>query len=84
MVIAQNRIRRLKPRVMILLGADKRPNAYPPSLDPHLLYDPPATGEPYAIQRALPPGSLWRGAFGFTWHESPAPQLVRPFRPCAG
>ncbi len=55
-VIAQNRIRRLKPRVMILLGPDKRPNAYPPSLD--LLYDPAtATGEPYAISRALPPGS---------------------------
>lgn len=55
-VIAQNRIRRLKPRVMILLGPDKRPNTYPPSLD--LLYDPAtATGEPYAISRALPPGS---------------------------
>lgn len=55
-VIAQNRIRRLKPRVMILLGPDKKPNAYPPSLD--LLYDPAtATGEPYAISRALPPGS---------------------------
>ena len=55
-VIAQNRIRRLKPRVMILLGPDKRPNPYPPSLD--LLYDPAtATGEPYVISRALPPGS---------------------------
>ena len=55
-VVAQNRIRRLKPRVMILLGPDKKPNAYPKTLD--LLYDPPcATGEPYVISRALQPGS---------------------------
>jgi HD-GYP domain-containing protein (c-di-GMP phosphodiesterase class II) len=56
-VVAQNRIRRLKPRVMILLGPDKKPNAYPKTLD--LLYDPPcATGEPYVISRALQPGSF--------------------------
>lgn len=55
-VVAQNRIRRLKPRVMILLGPDKKPNPYPHTLD--LLYDlPSATGEPYAIIRALPPGA---------------------------
>ena len=53
-VVAQNRIRRLKPRVMILLGPDKKPNAYPKTLD--LLYDPPsATGEPYVISMALQP-----------------------------
>ena len=57
MVVAQNRIRRLKPRVMILLGPDKKPNAYPKTLD--LLYDPPsATGEPYVISRALQPGAF--------------------------
>ncbi|MCB1915470.1 MAG: HD-GYP domain-containing protein [Rhodocyclaceae bacterium] len=52
-VIGQNRIRRLKPRVMVLLAPDKTQNAYPPLLD--LLYDPvtPA-GEPYAIVRSLP------------------------------
>ena len=55
-VVAQNRIRRLKPRVMILLGPDKQPNAYPHTLD--LLYEQPtATGQPYAIVRALPLGA---------------------------
>ena len=55
-VVAQNRIRRLKPRVMILLGPDKKPNSYPHTLD--LLYEQPtATGQPYAIVRALPPGA---------------------------
>lgn len=55
-VIGQNRVRRLKPRVMVLLGPDKSPNAHPPILD--LLYDPPAPdGEPYAVVRALPPNA---------------------------
>lgn len=55
-VVAQNRIRRLKPRIMILLGPDKKPNTYPKTID--LLYVPfSATGEPYAIVRALPPGA---------------------------
>ncbi len=53
-VIGQNRVRRLKPRVMVLLAPDKSPNRYPPLLD--LLYDPVTpSGEPYAILRALPP-----------------------------
>lgn len=55
-VVAQNRIRRLKPRVMVLLGPDKKPNPYPHTLD--LLYDQGATSdEPCAILRALPPGA---------------------------
>lgn len=55
-VVAQNRIRRLKPRVMILLGPDKQPNPYPHTID--LLYDlPTANGETYAIVRALAPGA---------------------------
>lgn len=55
-VVTQNRIRRLKPRVMLLLGPDKKPNSYPHTLD--LLYEQPtATGQPYAIVRALPPGA---------------------------
>ena len=55
-VIAQNRVRRLKPRVMLLLGPDKKPNAYPLVVD--LLYDPPnLAGDPYAIVRSLPPGA---------------------------
>ncbi len=53
-VIGQHRIRRLRPRVMVLLAPDKTQNIYPPLLD--LLYDPltPA-GEVYSIVRALPP-----------------------------
>lgn len=55
-VVAQNRIRRLKPKVMILLGPDKKPNAYPQTAD--LLYDRPgAVGEQYFIVKALPPGA---------------------------
>lgn len=55
-VVAQNRIRRLKPKVMILLGSDKKPNTYPQTVD--LLYDRPgAVGEQYFIVKALPPGA---------------------------
>lgn len=55
-VIAQNRIRRLQPRIMVLLGPDKSRNRYPPTFD--LLYDPPSpTGEPYRIVRSLPPNA---------------------------
>lgn len=55
-VIGQNRVRRLKPRVLLLLGPDKSPNAHPNTVD--LLFDPPASdGSPYAIRRALPPGA---------------------------
>lgn len=55
-VIAQNRVRRLKPKVMVLLAPDKTPNRYPPTLD--LLYDPPSPqGKPYRIVRALPPNA---------------------------
>ncbi|NMG28716.1 HD-GYP domain-containing protein [Aromatoleum evansii] len=55
-VIAQNRVRRMQPRVLVLLCADKTPNRHPPTLD--LLYSPltPA-GEPYRILRALPSGA---------------------------
>lgn len=55
-VIAQNRVRRMQPRVLVLLCADKTPNHHPPTLD--LLYSPltPA-GEPYRILRALPTGA---------------------------
>ncbi len=55
-VIAQNRVRRLKPRVMVLLGPDKAANKYPPTLD--LLYDPlTAAGDAYRIVRALEPNA---------------------------
>lgn len=55
-VIAQNRVRRLQPRVLVLLCSDKTPNNHPPTLD--LLYSPlTPTGEPYRILRALPTGA---------------------------
>lgn len=55
-VIAQNRVRRMQPRVLVLLCADKTPNPHPPTLD--LLYSPltPA-GAPYRVLRALPAGA---------------------------
>lgn len=55
-VIGQNRVRRLRPRVLVLLAADKTANKYPTMLD--LLYDPTAPdGSIYAIRKALPPGA---------------------------
>lgn len=55
-VIAQNRVRRMLPRVLVLLCADKSPNRHPPTLD--LLYSPQTpAGEPYRILRALPVGA---------------------------
>lgn len=56
-VISQNRVRRLLPRVLVLLSADKTPNRHPPTLD--LLYAPltPA-GLPYTVVRALPAGAF--------------------------
>ena len=55
-VISQNRVRRMKPKVMVLLGEDKSPNRYPPTLD--LLYDPAAPdGSTYHIKKALPPNA---------------------------
>jgi HD-GYP domain-containing protein (c-di-GMP phosphodiesterase class II) len=55
-VIEQNRIRRLKPRVLVLLGPDKSRNPHPNTLK--LIYDPVALGnEPYRIVTALPKGS---------------------------
>ena len=56
-VISQNRVRRMQPRVLVLLCADKTPNRHPPTLD--LLYAPltPA-GQPYTVVRALPAGAF--------------------------
>ncbi|MEQ1487295.1 MAG: HD domain-containing phosphohydrolase [Methylotenera sp.] len=55
-VIQQNSVRRLLPRVMILLNPDKSKNEYPATID---LISSPATptGEPYSIVRGLPPDS---------------------------
>ena len=55
-VIQQNSVRRLQPRVMILLNPDKTKNDYPATIN---LINAPATptGEPYTIVRGLPPDS---------------------------
>ncbi len=55
-VIAQNRIRRLKPRLMLLLDGEKAPLSAPLILD--LIADPLGPGGiPYRIIRDLPAGS---------------------------
>lgn len=55
-VIQQNSVRRLLPRVMILLNPDKTKNEYPAIIN---LINAPLTptGEPYKILRGLPPDS---------------------------
>jgi len=56
-VYEQNRVRRMKPRVMILLGPDKSRNLTPGILN--LLNDPLVRdGVPYQIVRVLPAGSF--------------------------
>jgi len=55
-VIQQNHVRRLQPRVMVLLAPDKSKNEYPATLDLlHMPLNP--SGEPYKITRGLPPDS---------------------------
>jgi HD-GYP domain-containing protein (c-di-GMP phosphodiesterase class II) len=55
-VVSHNKVRRLKPRVLLLTGPDKTPAAYPTMVD--LLYDPLLGGEePAYIRRSLPTGA---------------------------
>ncbi len=55
-VIEQNSVRRLQPRVMVLLNPDKTKNAYPTTIN--LMLNPlTPSGEPYKIVRGLPPNS---------------------------
>jgi HD-GYP domain-containing protein (c-di-GMP phosphodiesterase class II) len=52
-VIQQNQVRRLKPRLLVLLAQDKSLERRPRNLD--LILDPTTpTGEPYRIRQALP------------------------------
>jgi HD-GYP domain-containing protein (c-di-GMP phosphodiesterase class II) len=52
-VIQQNQVRRLQPRVMVVLAPDKSVEKSSPTLD--LVYSPGSpTGEPYRIIRSLP------------------------------
>ena len=56
-VIAQNRVRRLQPRVMVLLDAESRPISPQKILD--LIKEPKtAVGEPYRIKRTLESSKL--------------------------
>jgi HD-GYP domain-containing protein (c-di-GMP phosphodiesterase class II) len=55
-VIGQNKIRRLKPKVMLLLDPSKQAYPYPSTLD--LINDPLADDKtPYQIKRDLPTGA---------------------------
>ncbi len=55
-VVAHNRVRRLKPRVLVVTGPDKTRSAHPAMLD--LLYDTKSGGdEPVFIKRGLPAGA---------------------------
>jgi HD-GYP domain-containing protein (c-di-GMP phosphodiesterase class II) len=55
-VVAHNKVRRLKPRVLVVTGPDKTRSPHPAMLD--LLYDHKAGGdEPVYIKRGLPAGA---------------------------
>lgn len=54
-VISHNKVRRLKPRVLVISGPDKSPSPNPATLD--LLYQPATDGEPITILRGLPTGA---------------------------
>jgi HD-GYP domain-containing protein (c-di-GMP phosphodiesterase class II) len=62
-VVGHSKVRRLKPRVLIISDANKRPALQPTSLD--LMYQSVGAGaEPITIQRGLP-----TGAFGLDARE---------------
>jgi HD-GYP domain-containing protein (c-di-GMP phosphodiesterase class II) len=62
-VVEHSKVRRLKPRVLVVTGPDKTPAAFPAMLD--LLYDPVTGGdEPPFIKRGLAPG-----AYGLDLHD---------------
>ncbi len=55
-VVAHNKLRRLKPRVLVVTGPDKSPLPHPAMID--LLYDPKVGGEEGVfIKRGLPSGA---------------------------
>jgi len=55
-VVEHSKVRRLKPRVLVVTDADKKPVAYPAMLD--LLYNPKrGTDEAAFIKRGLAPGA---------------------------
>jgi HD-GYP domain-containing protein (c-di-GMP phosphodiesterase class II) len=55
-VVEHSKVRRLRPRVLVVTAADKTPATYPTMVD--LLYDPKMGGEePAFIKRGLAPGA---------------------------
>ena len=63
-VIQQNQVRRLQPRVMILLAPDKSRNEYPTTIN--LLHSPlTPMGEPYAILKGVSPDDYGLNASDF-------------------
>ena len=55
-VVEHSKVRRLKPRVLVVTGPDKKPAPYPAMVD--LLYDPKGGGEEAVfIKRGLAPGA---------------------------
>lgn len=55
-VVEHSKVRRLRPRVLVVTGPDKTPVTYPTMVD--LLYDPKMGGdEPAFIKRGLAPGA---------------------------
>ena len=55
-VVEHSKVRRLKPRVLVVTGPDKTPATFPTMVD--LLYDPKMGGEaPAFIKRGLAPGA---------------------------
>ena len=63
-VIQQNQVRRLQPRVMILLAPDKSRNEYPTTIN--LLHSPlTPMGEPYAILNGVSPDDYGLDASDF-------------------
>lgn len=54
-VIAHNRVRRLRPRIMVILDSDRKPYSTPKMVD--LMYEPLSDfGVSYEIKRGLEPG----------------------------
>jgi HD-GYP domain-containing protein (c-di-GMP phosphodiesterase class II) len=63
-VIQQNSVRRLLPRVMVLLNPDKAKNEYPATIN--LIHSPlTPMGEPYKILRGLAPDSYGLNASNY-------------------
>jgi HD-GYP domain-containing protein (c-di-GMP phosphodiesterase class II) len=55
-VVAQNKIRRLKPKIMLVLDPEKKAYRHPAMLE--LIYDPKSADDvPYQIKRDLPVGA---------------------------